>query len=1075
MQIRLNMKKNFSQKERVIVINIYDFDTPRCKEVDKKELEAGRRLFKHNEITNGELSIDGMYSFWLRPEKDRYYGTRTAVELNDDGEITNSFCSCQRLGDDSICRHQAACMFYIKENFRSDLEKRRKIVFQQLMNDLEPEDEDDQTTVVPVTSLLPVITMKDNEIQCSLKAGNEKFYAVPSIPDLKAAFESETTMQYGKKCVMMHRYSDLDEDSKRLLDVCYYIYTGTVFDLAKTRNKAPRKYITVRGKHLDNFFRLFNGRDVEINGEPYSVRFKNPHIYGEIVRSDENGYSVRITSCPDCFGAGKRCGYIDHEKRRVYITDAGFSGTALKLISVCLQMKSLYISNDNMQAFYSGVLKPVLKYIEIKGADKLDEYVPPELEAHLYIDCIDDGVSARPEFTYGDKKFSGFYDQKKNPFCDYKAERLIKNTFLKFFTEQSTKEPDTWFLHGDSALFELLTSGLTELESCMEVFVSDAFKKIGVRAPARPAIGIRPSGSLLALDITAEGYTTGELVEMLKSYRRGAKYHRLKDGSFALLTDAMTELSDVAENLNISEKQLLKENLKVPKYRMLYLDSLKKNCENLRINRSAEFKKIVSSYGMMMEDSEQLAVPDSLESVMREYQKYGFRWMKTISAYHFGGILADDMGLGKTLQAISLILDNKHDPDGMRKPSLVVCPASLTLNWKNEINRFAPELSVLTVIGTVQTREELFADIDKYDVIVTPYSLLTRDVDKYENTDFAFQFIDEAQYIKNQNTQAAKAVKSINAEVKFALTGTPVENSLAELWSIFDYIMPDYLFGYTYFRKNFEAPITAKKETRVISELQKVISPFILRRMKKEVLKELPDKTETIMYANMGEEQSRVYSANVADVKKTLAKDLKDGADRIKILAMLTRLRQICCDPSLVYDNYEGGSAKLEQCIDLVSSCVASGHKILLFSQFTSMLDIISKRLDEEGISYYTITGQTKPADRILLVNDFNNDDTSVFLISLKAGGTGLNLTGADIVIHYDPWWNLSAENQASDRAYRIGQKKNVQIYKLITDRTIEEKIIELQTKKAELYDIAVNGEGDIMRMSADDIMSILE
>ena len=245
--------------------------------------------------------------------------------------------------------------------------------------------------------------------------------------------------------------------------------------------------------------------------------------------------------------------------------------------------------------------------------------------------------------------------------------------------------------------------------------------------------------------------------------------------------------------------------------------------------------------------------------------------------------------------------------------------------------------------------------------------------------------------------------------------------------------------------------------------------------MKKEVLKELPDKTETIMYANMGDEQSKVYSANVADVKKTLAKDLKDGADRIKILAMLTRLRQICCDPSLVYDNYEGGSAKLEQCIDLVSSCVGSGHKILLFSQFTSMLDIISKRLDEEGISYYTLTGQTKPADRIQLVNDFNTDDTNVFLISLKAGGTGLNLTGADIVIHYDPWWNLSAENQASDRAYRIGQKRNVQIYKLITDKTIEEKIIDLQTKKAELYDIAVNGEGDIMHMSADDIMSILE
>ena len=1059
----------------MIIINIYDFDSVKDPLIQKKALEEGRKLYSKNCITSGELNIDGSYTFWLKPEENHYYGTRTYVTVTDDGNVTDTYCSCQYLGNKELCRHQTACLFYIKDNFKADLEKRRKAVFNHLMNDLEIDEEDDEIPLEPVKKIVPVITIKDREIQCSLKAGGDKLYAVSSIPDLKAAFESESPLQYGKKCVMIHRYSELDDESKRLLEVCFYIYTSIVFDLAKTRNKAPKKYITVRGKNLDVFFRLFNGREVEIDGMMYSVRFKNPHIDAEIVRADENGYAIRILSYPECYGTGKRCCFIDHEKRRVYITDTGFSGTTLKLIDVCTQMKSLYISNENMSAFYSGVLKPVLKYIDMKGVDKLDNYVPPELEAHLYIDCVDDGISARPEFVYGDKKFSGFYDQKKNPFCDYKAERLIKNTFLKFFTEQSVKDPDTYFLHGDNNLFELLTSGLNELESCMEVFVSDAFKKIGVRAPVRPAIGIRPSGSLLALDITADGYTMSELVDMLKSYRRGAKYHRLKDGSFALLTDAMTELSDVAENLNISEKQLLKENLKVPKYRMLYLDSLKKNCENLRINRSADFKKIVSSYGMMMEDSEQLAVPESLESVMREYQKYGFRWMKTISAYHFGGILADDMGLGKTLQAISLILSNKQNPEGIRKPSLVVCPASLTLNWKNEIGRFAPELSVLTVIGTVQAREELFADIDKYDVIVTPYSLLTRDVDKYENMDFSFQFIDEAQYIKNQNTQAAKAVKSINAEVKFALTGTPVENSLAELWSIFDYIMPDYLYGYTYFRKNFEAPITAKKETRVISELQKVISPFILRRMKKEVLKELPDKTETIMYANMGDEQSKVYSANVADVKKTLAKDLKDGADRIKILAMLTRLRQICCDPSLVYDNYEGGSAKLEQCIDLVSSCVGSGHKILLFSQFTSMLDIISKRLDEEGISYYTLTGQTKPADRIQLVNDFNTDDTNVFLISLKAGGTGLNLTGADIVIHYDPWWNLSAENQASDRAYRIGQKRNVQIYKLITDKTIEEKIIALQTKKAELYDIAVNGEGDIMHMSAADIMRILE
>ena len=552
------------------------------------------------------------------------------------------------------------------------------------------------------------------------------------------------------------------------------------------------------------------------------------------------------------------------------------------------------------------------------------------------------------------------------------------------------------------------------------------------------------------------------------------KYHRLKDGSFAEIDSGISELAELTNSLNITDKTFLKERISIPAYRMLYLDNLAGDTEALRIKRNKQFRTRVEEYRHMADDAENLHAPEHLDNIMRDYQKYGFRWLRTIANYKFGGVLADDMGLGKTLQAISLMADAKINSTEHRT-NLVVCPASLTINWESEIKKFAPELSAAVVNGTANERKAVISETEKYDVIITSYSIISRDIAEYDGKHFYMQFIDEAQYIKNQNTQAARAVKTIKADTRFALTGTPVENSLAELWSIFDYIMPDYLYSYTYFKKNFEAPITAKKEEKVVKALQKIISPFVLRRMKKEVLKELPDKTETVMYAGMGEEQSSLYSANVADFKETLKKEIKDGSDRIKILAMLTRLRQICCDPSLVYDNYNGGSAKLEQCMELVSNCVTSGHKILLFSQFTSMLDIISERLEREGISFYTITGKTKPAERIRLVSQFNEDDTNVFLISLKAGGTGLNLTGADIVIHYDPWWNLSAENQASDRAYRIGQKRNVQIYKLITSRTIEEKIIRLQEKKAELYDIAVNGEGDIMKMSADDILSILE
>ena len=375
-------------------------------------------------------------------------------------------------------------------------------------------------------------------------------------------------------------------------------------------------------------------------------------------------------------------------------------------------------------------------------------------------------------------------------------------------------------------------------------------------------------------------------------------------------------------------------------------------------------------------------------------------------------------------------------------------------------------------------RAAQFAEMEKYDVVITSYSLIARDFAEYQEHEFRYEFLDAALYIKNSSTQTAKAVKSVNSRCRFALTGTPVENSFAELWSIFDYIVPDYLFSYRYFRQHYESPVVKDGNEQAKQSLQRIVKPFILRRMKSGVLTELPEKTETVLLSEMEKEQSGIYSANVAEVRSAVTASNGDNTEKIKILAMLTRLRQICCDPALVYDNYTGKSAKLEQCMELVESCVNSGHKLLLFSQFTSMLDIVAARLDGMGIRYFMLTGSTKPAQRLKMVNSFNSDNTSVFLISLKAGGTGLNLTGADVVIHYDPWWNSSAENQASDRAYRIGQKKNVQIYKLITRNTIEEKIRELQQAKSGLADIILSGgenSGNIMSMTSEEILELLK
>lgn len=418
----------------------------------------------------------------------------------------------------------------------------------------------------------------------------------------------------------------------------------------------------------------------------------------------------------------------------------------------------------------------------------------------------------------------------------------------------------------------------------------------------------------------------------------------------------------------------------------------------------------------------------------------------------------------------------------IKRASLVVCPSSLSLNWQKEANKFTEELKTLVIRGTLNERKSRIAEIDNYDLVITSYDLLKRDIELYKEKDYNFRYIiaDEAQYLKNSNTQNAKSIKKIKADTRYALTGTPIENSLSELWSIFDYIMPGYLFTYKNFKQVYETPIVKDNDEKVMKKLKMLIEPFILRRNKKEVLTELPDKTITVLNNEMYEEQRNIYMNYLVQAKQELAEQINiNGFEKshIQILAALTRLRQICCHPSLFIEGYRDGSSKLDQCMEIVEDAVNGNHKILLFSGYTSMFEIIEKELKQRKIKYFKLTGSTKVDERIELVDEFNeNPEIKVFLISLKAGGTGLNLTGADMVIHYDPWWNLSAENQATDRAYRIGQKNNVQVYKLITTNSIEEKIYDLQQKKAELIDNMLDTKTSfINKLSKDDIMNLFQ
>ena len=389
-------------------------------------------------------------------------------------------------------------------------------------------------------------------------------------------------------------------------------------------------------------------------------------------------------------------------------------------------------------------------------------------------------------------------------------------------------------------------------------------------------------------------------------------------------------------------------------------------------------------------------------------------------------------------------------------------------NWENEIEKFAPDLTTRIIIGSADTRKSLIKEENTADVWITSYDLLKRDVQLYENCHFDVHVIDEAQYIKNARTQAAKAVKNVSSNTRIALTGTPIENRLSELWSIFDFLMPGLLFSYKHLKEEIESAIIGGKEKdakaneKAVERLKKMVRPFILRRLKEDVLKDLPKKLENVVYAKMEGEQLKLYEARVQRLKQSLEKQTNEEykKNKIEILAELTRLRQICCDPALCYEDYQGDSAKLAVGMELIEDAVSSGHKILIFSQFTSMLERIGAELAKAKISYYELTGDTKKERRVEMAKAFNENDVPVFLISLRAGGTGLNLVGADMVIHFDPWWNLAAQNQATDRAHRIGQKRVVTVFKMITAKSIEEKILALQEKKKNLADEIISDEG---------------
>ena len=617
-------------------------------------------------------------------------------------------------------------------------------------------------------------------------------------------------------------------------------------------------------------------------------------------------------------------------------------------------------------------------------------------------------------------------------------------------------------IEDENIIVDFLTDDISDIKNYYEIYLSDELTRIKNRKKIKFNLTSVLKQDWLALKLHSNELSDEQIKEVLAKYKRKKKFIRLKDNSIVTLSDEdVALLNSLSDDFSIDN-----DEIEVPLYEIFKVNSYK---DSLDINMDEKIKNILNE---VKEFRTAGFLPDShYKNILRNYQIDAFKWMSILRKYNLSGILADDMGLGKTLEMISFITSLKEE-----EPILIISPKSLIFNREHEFKMWDDSIKTYVVSGSKEDRLEILKNLKNKEkaVFITTYDSLRNDLDVYSQVAYNLLVLDEAQYIKNSHAQKTMATKQLVAKTKFVLTGTPIENSLADLWSIFDFLMPGYLYSYSHFKEEFENAILDKDELTE-KRLQGRIAPFILRRVKKDVLKDLPPKIETSYVVKMNEKQSELYDSYLLDAKKTF-EDEDNDKNKFLILRALTRLRQICLDPSMFLENYDDVSEKLEAAISLIKDAINDGHKVLIFSSFTKSLEHLLEMLKEEEIKTYYIYGQTKASDRLKMCEEFNTkDDTKVFLISLKAGGTGLNLIGADIIIHLDPWWNVAAENQASDRAHRIGQTRTVNVIKMICKDTIEEKVIKLQEAKKDLMDKFIGeGEKGVVSLSDEDIKFLL-
>ncbi|MCF8011427.1 MAG: SNF2 helicase associated domain-containing protein [Clostridiales bacterium] len=1053
----------------------------------------GQEYYRKKRVINFEFSEESLCARGIVAGSDEY---DVEACFSEDGDITGMYCDCPAFAQfRGACKHVVALL----EMCRVEIANKKKMQFreQNMVNNIleyfEHSSRAPQKRPLKVEFILD-LSYDDfgREIipSLSLKLGEKRLYVVRNLKQLLQAIKKNTELALGKHFTfspLHHTFHPEDEPVIDLLSELYEIEKSTAESYHSWHQKLFKgKHVFLPGTTLNRLLSILPRERfiLKLFGEEYN----NVQIVEEDLplhfTLDKDKEKNELVLQWKGLGPGPLLHAGEHIfcSGKFYKTSERQRNCFIPLLNAFIELPDgIRFSREQQERFVTQVLP------EIKQTGQVD--ISPEvqnsiydagLKTEIYLDRVEEAVTASINFAYGEIKINpyasdtGYQAGDKILLRDTEQESVILNLFEKAKFRAANKK---LYLEEEEKIYEFVYHILPEMQEKADIYYSEKFRNMRVRSSNfTGSVNLNEESEMLEFSFQMENIDTGELADIFKALREKKRYHRLKDGSFLPLENPGSDLHEAVEivdSLNIPERQLKQDVVEIPKNKALFIDSALQESQ-LELKRNAAFEELVQDItGARHKDFE---IPEIFKGVLRNYQETGFKWLKTLAGYGFGGILADDMGLGKTIQAIAFIVSEREK---QKLPALVIAPTSMVYNWQDEAQKFAPGLEVTVVAGTPRQRKMQLQEARNAALVITSYALIRRDIEMYQEFNFSCCFLDEAQHIKNPGALGAKTVKQIKAGTCFALTGTPLENNLTELWSIFDFIMPGYLFTRREFSKRYEKPVVKEQDQKALQKLQKQITPFILRRMKKDVLQELPPKFESKVPADLTTEQKKVYLTYLQQAKGEIEEAVASQGwekSQIKILSALTRLRQVCCHPATFLENYTGDSGKLQNLKEIMQNAVESGHRILLFSQFTAMLGIIRQHLDKENISYFYLDGSTKAEKRGEMVRSFNEGQRQAFLISLKAGGTGLNLTGADMVIHYDPWWNPAVEEQATDRAYRIGQKNSVQVINLVTRGTIEEKIYELQQKKKDMINSVIKpGETMLAKMTEQEIRELLQ